>query len=358
MPNFKCYLPPDPDALYLYCPSFGAAVTFSCLFGLVTIAHIIQAVLYKKPFTWVLIMGSLWEFGGYVSRSLSVADQKNVAIGTTQSLLILLSPLWINAFVYMLLGRMVQFFLDDRRVYRIKAKNFTWIFVSLDIATFVVQAIGGLEANSKDVATAKTGLHVYMGGIGFQETVIIAFTCMAYRFQRKLAQQERQYSEAGQGISMTEFRSPQQARKLLYLVYTALGLITLRIIFRLIEYSQGFTSALVKHEWFPYVFDAAPMLIAILTFNILHPGRILRGPNSDFTEEKALAKEEKRAKKELKKMEKETKKAAKMEEKEMKKAERNAEKERKKAVKLKGKDNRLGEEGLAYSDAGLVTREG
>jgi RTA1 like protein len=302
MPSYTCYPPTEKGVLWPYCPSFGAAVTFSCLFGVVSIAHIVQAIIHKKPFSWILIMGCLWECGGYIFRSLAVTAQKHIGWLTAQSLLILLAPLWINAFVYMLLGRMVQFFLDERRVCRVKAKHFTWIFVSLDILSFIVQGAGGIMTNQQDMPQVqKDGLNVYMGGLGIQQLFIIIFTYLAIRFQKKLALQEQRNLGAGQGVSMTEFRSPHQARKLLKTVYLVLGLITLRIIFRLIEFSQGTDSYLNTHEWFPYVFDAVPMLAATIVFHVVHPGSILRGPNSDFTEEKKAAKEKKEEKKQVKK---------------------------------------------------------
>jgi RTA1 like protein len=320
MPSYTCYDPKDPNSLYSYCPSFGAAVAFSCFFGLVTIAHTIQATIHKKPFSWVLIMGCLWECAGYIFRTLGVTDQKQSGYATAQFLLILLAPLWINAFVYMLLGRMVQFFLDDRRIYGIKAKHFTWIFVSLDILSFLVQLTGGSMASGTNPPdTVRTGLHIYMGGIGLQEFIILIFTTMAYRFQQKVKKQEQSAFNLGEGVSMTQNRSPHQARKLLWLVYTVLGLITLRIIFRLVEFSQGFTSYLPTHEWFPYVFDAVPMLAATLAFNILHPGRILQGLNSDFSEERKADKRKKREKKEVRRGEKERRKAEKKEAKQDKK---------------------------------------
>jgi hypothetical protein len=51
----------------------------------------------------------------------------------------------------------------------------------------------------------------------------------------------------------------------------------------------------------PYVFDASPMLAALICLNVVHPGRILKGPNSDFTKERKADKQKKKAKKEVKK---------------------------------------------------------
>ena len=62
----------------------------------------------------------------------------------------------------------------------------------------------------------------------------------------------------------------------------------------MIEYTPGFGKYLADREWAPYVFDALPMLVAVLVFALVNPGRILRGQEKD-------SKEEKMAKKQLKK---------------------------------------------------------
>jgi hypothetical protein len=40
--------PSDPRALWPYNPTFGAAILFTVLFGIVTVAHIIEWCIYKK----------------------------------------------------------------------------------------------------------------------------------------------------------------------------------------------------------------------------------------------------------------------------------------------------------------------
>ena len=50
-PDKNGYLPPGTcNALYNYYPSFTSALAFAAIFGVLTLAHIIQAVLYKKVF--------------------------------------------------------------------------------------------------------------------------------------------------------------------------------------------------------------------------------------------------------------------------------------------------------------------
>ncbi len=88
---------------------------------------------------------------------------------------------------------------------------------------------------------------------------------------------------------------------LLYVLYLVLGLIIFRNIYRLIEFSLGVESSITTHEWYAYVFDAVPMLFALLVFNVYHPGRVLRGPRSDFSEENQMLKQHKKDKKAAKK---------------------------------------------------------
>lgn len=339
MPNFKCYPITDPNSQWNYCPSFGAAILFICLYGLTTLTHILQAILHKKPFAWVLIMGGAWETAGYIFRTLSVEHQLSTAYATAQQLLILLAPLWINAFVYMALGRMIHFFLNDDKVFRLKAKRITLIFVLCDITTFLVQGAGGsMTTSTNPISTQRTGLHVYMGGVGLQIFTICIFLTLCIRFQLKVYHQEASALSSGQGIHMTSFNSPTNARRLLYLLYFVLTLIVFRNIYRLIEFSSGVYSPITEHEWFAYVFDAVPMFFALVAFNVLHPGRILRGPNSDFSEDRKRAKAEKREKKRAKREAKAQKKSAKLEAKMARKEEARRKKELKSGnfIKMEG----------------------
>lgn len=60
----------------------------------------------------------------------------------------------------------------------------------------------------------------------------------------------------------------------------------IRIIFRLAEYSKGLNSTIPNHEVYQYVFDTLPMLVALVIFNFVHPGRIMPGKISDFPRRK------------------------------------------------------------------------
>ena len=65
---------------------------------------------------------------------------------------------------------------------------------------------------------------------------------------------------------------------------------------------------LLTHEFYAYVLDALPMMLAALLLNIVHPGLVLKGPESEFPhvsrKEKKTLKQEKKAAKQQRKQEK------------------------------------------------------
>jgi hypothetical protein len=133
--NNQCPIDPRENQNYnfLYCPSFPAAVLFTALFGLTTLVHLVQAGYYRKKFCWVIVMAGLWETGGFILRVYSVLNTTSTAFGIPSQLLILLAPLWTNAFLYVLMSRLVYFFVPEKRVAGISAQRLSLCFVLLDI---------------------------------------------------------------------------------------------------------------------------------------------------------------------------------------------------------------------------------
>ncbi|KAL1953953.1 hypothetical protein VTO42DRAFT_1999 [Malbranchea cinnamomea] len=273
----------DPDIPWLYCGSFPAATLFASLFFVLTTIHFIQMFVFRKKFCWVIVMAGLWSIAGFALRALSTRMMRDMGPFIPMQLLIILAPLWLNAFVYMVLGRMIHFFIPDQRCFGIKARRLTVIFLLLDIFSFLVQGVAGSLMSSEDSPDlVKIGIKIYMAGVGIQELFIVIFSGLAMRFHYKMNQ-----IDAVQP-SLLPWRS------LLYTVYAGLFLITLRIIYRLIEYSQGTESAIAKAEAAFYILDATPMVIAMLLFNIFHPGRALVGPDSEFPKKEKKKKKKKK----------------------------------------------------------------
>jgi len=84
----------------------------------------------------------------------------NETYEVVSQILILLAPLWVNASAYMVMGRMVYYWLPDKKIWKIKARTLSIWFVWLDVGTFLVQATGGSMIDDTDPQSAKMGLDI------------------------------------------------------------------------------------------------------------------------------------------------------------------------------------------------------
>ena len=134
MKNYEPFLDPrSENSSFQYCPSFPAALTFTAIFALLLLAHVMQAFQYRKPFAWVICMAAAWETAGFALRSLNVIHQTSLGLSMPSTILILLSPLLINAFDYMVFGRMLYFYTPEKKIAGIRAQRLAAVFVWLDI---------------------------------------------------------------------------------------------------------------------------------------------------------------------------------------------------------------------------------
>ena len=128
-----CPAKDDPNTNWNFCPNEAASYLYAILFGFTLIVHIAQGIIHRKGYSWVVAMGALWETACYAFRIQSIHRPTEESWYTAWFVLILLAPLWINAYVYMALGRMVYNFTSSARILRIKAWRFGLYFVLLDI---------------------------------------------------------------------------------------------------------------------------------------------------------------------------------------------------------------------------------
>ncbi|KAB8293843.1 hypothetical protein EYC80_009324 [Monilinia laxa] len=205
--------------------------------------------------------------------------------------LVLLAPMWVNTFVYMVLGRMIYFFVPDQKVWGIKGIQIAKIFVWLDVISFITQLAGGvLISPGADQNILRTGIHIYMGAI-------------AIKFMFVMQQRERSIGVSANQILDQRHRG---LRSLLYIMFASLALIITRIIYRLVEFSAGLDPRKYPtpyDELYLMVLDALPMLIAVGLMNIVHPGRILIGAR-EGSEFPRISRGEKKEMNRLQKLEK------------------------------------------------------
>lgn len=162
------------------------------------------------------------------------------------------------------------------------------VFVTLDFVAFVVQFVGGVTAGPMaSPEELSRAIHIYMGGIGLQQFFIVVFVGLAVRFHIEVARDERAgrgvfggFDLASRKLGRSDARGssvvPSSWRTLMYALYFALAMVTIRIVYRFVEMSSGTTvNSLTTSETYLYVLEAAPMVLALLAFAVVYPGRVL-----------------------------------------------------------------------------------
>ncbi|MCJ1306947.1 hypothetical protein MMC25_000591 [Agyrium rufum] len=261
----------DPAPLYDYAPDKTAAIIFFIVFGLTSLVHIGQAIKFKTGWLWPVIFGALWETVAYIFRILSITkDPTSKSYFIPMTLLLLLAPLWLNAFIYMTMGRVVHYFLPGEKIIGLRASRLTLLFVGLDVTAFIVQVIGAVASTSSNASTSKTGFDIYTAGVALQQAFLIFFTYLVIVFHRRVIQPNR-------ATVRTKSWKPT-----LFVLYLSIILLSIRIIYRIVNYASGTCSYIQQHEAFFYCLDSLPIFVAWVSWNFVHPGTVLKGLEAKF----------------------------------------------------------------------------
>lgn len=206
------------NAPYLYCANPYAALLYAILFALPLLAHCFEAWRYHKfKLCWPIIMAGAWETLSFGFRVSSTQNQFTTNAFTFPSvILLLLAPLWINAFDYLVFGRMLYYFLPNGKIGFIRARRMSVIFVCLDVVAFLIQVTGGLMTNSTNANTLLLGTHIYTAGIAVQQFFILCFLGLIIYFHVKMSKGEGRQDRYGW-------------KRLIYPLYATLLLITVSV---------------------------------------------------------------------------------------------------------------------------------
>ncbi|KAF7585121.1 hypothetical protein BBP40_012345, partial [Aspergillus hancockii] len=151
--------------------------------------------------------------------------------------------------------------------------------------SFIVQATGGIMDSDFSPQVTKIGLNIYTAGIAVQEFFIICFTGLLISFHRRMLQG---YGNIDRGTHW---------KTLSYAMYVTLGFITIRIIYRLVEFAdvdKAGTSPLSLHEAYFYCLECLMIFFAMIIWNIWHPGRLMPGSESEFPKKVKMSRSEKK----------------------------------------------------------------
>ncbi|KAL1870820.1 hypothetical protein VTK73DRAFT_2412 [Phialemonium thermophilum] len=251
-----------PFDLYAYNPAQVPAYAYLGLFGAVGIAHFIAMIPYRAFFAIPLIIGCGMEAAAYYFRSRSHNDVRKTLPFLLQNLLILASPPFLAASLYMSprrIGRAIN--CEDQVA---SPRLLTKIFVVVDLTCFATQVAGAILSGSDDVGQARQGRTVILVGLVIQIIAFGFFALWTGVF----------HTRARKSDSVREKMKGIKWQRPLFGLYAIGLLFVIRNITRIIEYKQGPGGEMQSSEVYLYVLDASVMLAIVVIFLVLHPGRL------------------------------------------------------------------------------------
>ncbi|TFK62181.1 RTA1-domain-containing protein [Pluteus cervinus] len=274
MTSFKgaINLPVNNDSPYGYVPTESICILFLVLFSLSTIAHTGQATYYRMWWLFpTVITGGIGEILGWTgrlwsSRNVELQTPFMIEISTT-----IISPTFILAANFIIFGRIIDHM--GTGYSRLPARLYSRILITCDAISLVVQAGGGgIASAATTLDAANRGAHIMLAGIVFQFIIITCYLALATEF---LIRWSLDKPFTGRTNSTPRGEKTTRVRIML----EALGINTLclfiRAIYRIIELSDGWRGRIIHTQVYFNVLDGGMIVLAIYTFNIIHPGIFL-----------------------------------------------------------------------------------
>lgn len=259
---------PVEGTLYGYYPSLGANAFFAAFFGLCCIANLVFGIRYKTwTFMIALCLGCLGEVVGYIGRILMNDNPYHGSAFEIQITCLIISPAFIAAGIYLTLKHIVLTFGTEWS--RLRPSMYTWIFISCDILSLVLQGAGGGLAAAADPGSSlqDVGTDMMIAGVIFQVVVLVIFgAAVVDYFIRTNRRRGQLSSDALSLAASTRFRLFIGA-----IVVAYLGIL-IRCAYRIPELTGGWRSELMRNETDFIVLEGVMIVISVAALTIFHPG--------------------------------------------------------------------------------------
>ncbi|KAF2736347.1 hypothetical protein EJ04DRAFT_171143 [Polyplosphaeria fusca] len=217
------------NELWHYTPSIIGGIIGAAVFAVLLCLHAYRLVRNKTWFCTPFVVGGLFEVIGYAARAVAHNDTDSLTPYIIQSLLILIAPILFAASIYMVLGRLMLR-TDSASLSLIRPQWVTRIFVAGDIWCFMIQSGGaGILAKADTPNDVNRGEIIILGGLILQILIFAVFIVVASIWHFRLS--------ASGADEMQRGVIPW--RRYIALLYVASSCITVRNIYRVIEYGMG-----------------------------------------------------------------------------------------------------------------------
>ena len=230
-------------------------------------ALLISLSKHKSWRTTVLLpWAALLMISGFAVRLAGAYDTDNLGYLIASTVLIMSGPPVYALINYFILSRLLYYipYLAPLHPGRVATT-----FIGLDGVCEILIGQGAWRmANSSSTdAERQLGSDLVTASLCLQAALFGAFGLLAAQFHRRA-------NRAGV--------LKQDLRVVLYVMYVSATIVTIRCIYRLVEYILGWESSIYQNEIYFWIFEAVIMFLNTALLNLWHPGKRLPPSNSVF----------------------------------------------------------------------------
>ncbi|KAK4193135.1 RTA1 like protein-domain-containing protein [Podospora australis] len=249
--------------IYHYRPSLGAGITFCVLFAFCSLGHLVTFGFFRKWTSILFFLGSITELIGWAGRTWSAKCPYNTNAFLMQITTLIIAPTFYAAALYVLLGSLIKLLGPQTSI--MTPKWYAIIFCTCDVASLVIQAVGGAMASTaadKIDGDTKPGTHTMVAGIVFQLFTMTVFAVLVADFLRR--------------VFVHKTMMDRKIKLVLSSMTVSFVMIYIRSIYRTIELAEGWSGKLITTEGYFIGLDAALMFVAAAAWLVFDPAVLLR----------------------------------------------------------------------------------
>jgi hypothetical protein len=269
-PNGDCTLETcdASQSVYGYAPNLAATLVFLIVFTLSGVAYIVQGIKTRTYFfTVAMVCGAISENLGYVAKLILHHDPFS-GLGFKMSVVLLtFAPAFYAAGIYYTLKHICLTF--GASFSRLRPKLYTWIFISCDFFSIILQAIGGgISSASGDLTVLHIGTNIMIAGLATQVVTLVIFGILAADYGFSVYRHRKSLNPATASL-----RNTMMFKLFILALWIAYFAILIRCCYRVAELVHGWThNSILKSEWLFIGLDSVPCALAAVVLNIWHPG--------------------------------------------------------------------------------------
>ncbi|KAF3041495.1 hypothetical protein E8E12_001581 [Didymella heteroderae] len=254
-------------SVWFYAPNKPAPIVFIILFLISGVFHGYQTIKHKSWRTTLLLpWAALLMIAGMSMRLAGAYNPSDLGILIASTVLIMSGPPIYALINYFVLSRLLYYmpYLAPMHPGRVATT-----FIGLDGVCEILIGNGAwrMANSSMTEKQRQAGANMVMASLCLQAALFAGFGVLAALFHRK---------------SLKAGALKKEMKTVLCVMYVSAAIVTIRCIYRLVEYILGWDSEIYKNEVYFWVFEASIMWVNTALLNVFHPGKRLPHSNGTF----------------------------------------------------------------------------